>query len=456
MNLIFEYGVAVFSVLCYIVLLNGICGWVGFGIWSCLKRIWERKGQYKVLYGCLKIVILLFVIPLGWLMISSRNWLIGTNVTYNGYPWVNTQIAAVLTGIFALWLLGAAKNFREYVLEKRYLRRLEGMGYILAEQEGGRDQSFPKVYLCPGIYSPMISGIFRKKLYLPQREYTPYAKEIIMEHELTHLRNHDLLFKNLCAVITVLYWFCPWVKCIFREYDCWSEEICDMELCIGKNARWSAKEYYSVIFSEIEHGSARKLKSCSALFENQNTIEWRIKAMKHFYSVPKRNRWSSIILACVFVLSCPVTAFAAGNVLEEGLENTYENTMTYVEEEPQIKISDSADEKTGQIEKDENVIQVEADVTRGYAGYSPVLEKGEKFVATNLSLKKGDQITLWVEMKSGAGPVDIGLIKDGSTRYVSLKESGSHTFKIDKDGIYDVYVKNQGDVTAELEFGYHY
>lgn len=74
--------------------------------------------------------------------------------------------------------------------------------------------------------------------------------------------------------------------------------------------------------------------------------------MKHFYSVPKRNRWSSIILACVFVLSCPVTAFAAGNVLEEGLENAYENTMTYVEEEPQIKISDSADEKTGQIEKE--------------------------------------------------------------------------------------------------------
>lgn len=456
MNLIFEYGVTVFSVLCYIVLLNGICGWAGFGIWSCLKRIWERKGQYKILYGCLKIVILLFVIPSGWLMISSRNWLIGTNVTYNGYPWVNTQIAAVLTGIFALWLLGAAKNFREYVLEKRYLRRLEGMGYILAEQEGGRDQSFPKIYLCPGIYSPMISGIFRKKLYFPQREYTSYAKEIIMEHELTHLRNHDLLFKNLCAVITVLYWFCPWVKYIFREYDCWSEEICDMELCIGKNARWSAKEYYSVIFSEIEHGSARKLKSCSALFENQNTIEWRIKAMKHFYSVPKRNRWSSIILACVFVLSCPVTAFAAGNVAERGLDNIYRFTISETREPITMEGFSTSREIVEELDENNNTVVTPHSVTRGAGTYTWTMPKGQRRIVNNISLKEGDQVNMRVKITSGEGPVDMGMIRDTSKRYISVMKDESYIFKIDKSGVYSFYVENKssGEVTVEYTYSF--
>lgn len=54
MNWIFEYGVLVFSVLCYMVILNGICGWIGFGLWRCVKKIWEDSGQYELLYDCLK------------------------------------------------------------------------------------------------------------------------------------------------------------------------------------------------------------------------------------------------------------------------------------------------------------------------------------------------------------------------------------------------------------------
>lgn len=96
MNWIFEYGVSAFSVLCYIVFLNGICGWIGFGIWSCLKRVWERNGQYRILYYCLKMVILLFILPLGWIMIVARNQMLGTNITYNWYPWANSKMAVFL------------------------------------------------------------------------------------------------------------------------------------------------------------------------------------------------------------------------------------------------------------------------------------------------------------------------------------------------------------------------
>ena len=135
MSWIFKYGVSAFSVLCYIVILNGICGWIGFGIWSCLKRIWERNGQYEILYYCLKIVILLFILPLGWIMIVSRNQMLGSNITYNWYPWANSKMAVFLTSVFVIWFLGASKNFMEYAFEKKYLRQLEGMGELLTEQE---------------------------------------------------------------------------------------------------------------------------------------------------------------------------------------------------------------------------------------------------------------------------------------------------------------------------------
>jgi len=458
MNWIFEYGVLVFSVLCYMVILNGICGWIGFGIWRCVKKIWEDSGQYELLYDCLKFVILLFIIPIGWGIISARSKMLGSNVTYNGYPWVNPKMAYILTGVSAFWFLGAVKNFREYILEKKYLRQLESMAHTLtgSEEKEMNVKGFSAVYICSNIYSPMVSGIFGKKLYLPEQEYTDYAKEVIIEHELMHLRHWDLFFKNLCAVITILYWFCPWVKIIFAEYDCWSEEMCDLSLCLGEGARWTARKYYSVILAEAENSGARKMKRCSALFENKNTVEWRVKAMKHYHDVGKRKKRLSGALAGALILSSPLTAFASGNAVETGLRNMYETTMTYVAEEAQTKSYDSSSEKIRQLGENEKIIRLEANMARGYAGYSPVLKKGESFAVTKISLKKGEQITVWVEIKSGSGPVDIGLIKGGTVRYVAVEKSGNHTFEIDTDGRYDVYVKNQNGGEVKLEFGYHY
>ena len=451
MSWIFEYGVSAFSVLCYIVFLNGICGWIGFGIWNCLKRIWEQNGQYKILYYCLKIVILLFILPLGWIMIASRNRMLGTNITYNWYPWVNPQIAVILTGIFVIWLIGASTNFREYILEKKYLQRLENMGEIVSVEERISGTLVPMIYVCSGICSPMVAGIIKKKLYLPKREYDILTREIIIEHELTHLRHHDLLYKNICAIVTVVYWFCPWVNYIFKEYDCWSEELCDMELCVGKNAKWMAKDYYSIILKEINGSNISKIKRCSALFESQNTIEWRITRMKHYYEKHKDTKLVSGILAFVLILMCPLTAYASGNVLEAGLRVAYANTMTYIEEDPNV-FSDSTEEIVGELTGDEKIVEVQRqNIERIGESHEWTIEKGVMLVLSSYNLKAGDGVTITVNVTSGNGPINYGIKKGGTIRYMSTMKHDTHDFIIDKGGIYQIFVENKGNATIKVD-----
>lgn len=458
MNWIFEYGVLVFSVLCYMVILNGICGWIGFGIWRCIKKIWEDNGQYELLYDCLKFVILLFIIPIGWGIISARSKMLGSNITYNGYPWVNPKMAYILTGVSAFWLLGAAKNFREYILEKKYLRQLESMAHTLTgpEEKEMNSKGFSAVYICSNIYSPMVSGIFRKKLYLPEQEYTDYAKEVIVEHELMHLRHRDLFFKNLCAVITILYWFCPWVKIIFVEYDCWSEEMCDLSLCLGEGARWTAREYYSVILAEAEYSGARKMKRCSALFENKNTVEWRVKAMKHYHDVGKRKKWLSGVLAGAFILSSPLTAFASGNAVELGLGNIYDTTMVEVKEQSDMEAFNSSQEIIEKADINENTIKVSHSIARGAATYTWTIEKGGRYTVNNISLKSGDQVNMRVKITSGSGPVDMGVIKGSTKRYIAVMKDESHIFKIDKNGLHNFYVENKSSGAVTIEYTYSF
>lgn len=458
MSWIFKYGVSAFSVLCYIVILNGICGWIGFGIWNCLKRIWERNGQYEILYYCLKIVILLFILPLGWIMIVSRNQMLGSNITYNWYPWTNSKMAVFLTSVFVIWFLGASKNFMEYAFEKKYLRQLEGMGELLTEQEKAKlvNNSLSAVYICSDIYSPMVSGVFRKKLYLPQNDYDAFTLDVIIEHELTHLRHHDLLYKNMCALITIIYWFCPWVQIIFKEYDCWSEELCDMELCIGKNAKWTAKEYYSVIFTEIKKCKERKLKRCAALFEDQNTVEWRLKTMKYYHNVKSRKKWLCGALVCIFLFSCPATALASGNGVETGLNNIYNSTITEIEEPLTMDGFNTSPEITEELDENSNTVVISRPLTRGASTYTWTIKKGQRYVVNNISLKEGDQVNMRVKITSGTGPADMGIIRDTSKRYVSVMKDESHIFKIDKKGLYNFFVENKGPGEITVEYTYSF
>lgn len=123
MEWIFESGAGIFSILCYVVFLNGICGWIGFEIWCGLKRIWKKNGQYEWLYVCLKMVVLLFVFPVSWILIRSTSKMIDSQIVYNGYPWVNPRITVVLIGLFLVWLVGAAKKFCNFFSEKKWLRQ---------------------------------------------------------------------------------------------------------------------------------------------------------------------------------------------------------------------------------------------------------------------------------------------------------------------------------------------
>ena len=451
MEWIFESGAGIFSILCYVVFLNGICGWIGFEIWCGLKRIWKKNGQYEWLYICLKIVILLFVLPVSWILIRSTSKKIGSQIVYNWYPWVNPKITIVLTGLFLIWLVGAAKILCDFFSEKKWLRQLEQVGSPLSNEERERlgNSQISDIYICVGIYSPMISGLKRKKLYLPAISYDPATMEIILAHEVTHLRHHDLLYKHICVMITIVYWFCPWAKLIFNAYNCWSEEICDIELCMGKQAKWTAKEYYSVIFAEIEKRQASQIKMGASLFEEKNTLEWRIKAMKHYHEMKKKGRYLCGALAFVFIISCSLTVMAVSSCAKTGLDIIYDATLTEIEE----PISMYGFSRSKEIHK-EPLFPITTTVSGAVCTW--MMENGERYQINNIFLNESDRVNMCVKITSGSGPVNMGIVQNDLKRYNSVHEEESSIFEIKEKGIYGFYVENKGKDKVTVEYTYSF
>ncbi len=82
------------------------------------------------------------------------------------------------------------------------------------------------IYLCPGLSSPMVQGVFRSKILLPQ-EYSPEVLEYILLHEQAHIRRRDNLWRLLGIASACLHWFNPLSWLFLKEFLSSLELACD-------------------------------------------------------------------------------------------------------------------------------------------------------------------------------------------------------------------------------------
>ena len=142
-------------------------------------------------------------------------------------------LGGVLT---ALWALGVAGmllwHLTGLVRFRRYVRR---WAVPLSSPEGlaQRDRLCAQlhirrpvpVFLCPGVDSPMLAGLFRPVILLPQQPPQGEALWFALRHELQHYRRHDIPYKAVLLLANCVHWFNPLVWILRGAADR------DMELC---------------------------------------------------------------------------------------------------------------------------------------------------------------------------------------------------------------------------------
>lgn len=126
----------------------------------------------------------------------------------------------------------------------RYLRFVRGLARLSAPVEGEREALWqevcaqagvaraPRLRVCPGLAGPVMTGLVRPVLYLP--EEMPLARlELALRHEAAHLSRGDLWTKALVRWCCRLHWFDP--LCAFHAAR-WSracEYACDAKAADG-------------------------------------------------------------------------------------------------------------------------------------------------------------------------------------------------------------------------------
>lgn len=149
-----------------------------------------------------------------------------------------TQIPSLYQMLAVVWL-AAAVLYGLYKLLGSYIVQRELKRWSMPVPDKSLEMNYqklcrkmkvsrpPKLWMNAKVTTPLLTGLLRPRIYLPSDRYTWKELELLLSHELSHYRHHDLWYKLLLQLVCIVYWFNPLLHWMRREADQDLEFLCD-------------------------------------------------------------------------------------------------------------------------------------------------------------------------------------------------------------------------------------
>ena len=168
------------------------------------------------------------------------------------------------------------------------------------------------------INTPMLMGVFHPVIVVPRLAYTAngMGREFcsILDHELTHYKRHDIVYKWLIVIVTSLHWFNPLVYLIRREIGNACELSCD-EAVIKNLSISERKEYGNTLLALASKRRIPVGVMATTLCEGKKQLKGRLISIMNY----KKKTHAAVAL--MVVLTLLLTGCAAGIAAFTGSAN---------------------------------------------------------------------------------------------------------------------------------------
>ena len=214
----------------------------------------------------------------------------------------------------AVWLLGFcvllfrfARQYRKAIRSvEHYAEPWDERTNTLLKQVQQQTRRTIKVqgYIATSVESAFGIGVIRKRIILPNKDYTEAELRYVLLHEYTHFLNHDTVVKLLVTLFCIIFWWNPVVYLLQKDLEQDLEIKCDLSvartLCSKERA-----EYLRTILALMKQ-SDRKHRipfAAAALFRTDAdaAIKERFETVMA-YSANRRNRVASAVFTSVFTV----------------------------------------------------------------------------------------------------------------------------------------------------------
>ncbi len=185
-----------------------------------------------------------------------------------------------------VWLAGASGflcfHLIQHLLFTRTLRRwrlrcanTDYDAVMKAELDATGIRQPIRLYICPGVSSPMLTGVAKPAIYLPDESLALDELSLVIRHELTHYRRRDLLVKAALMFCRAVHWFNPVMLPLSRWFCYCQEASCDSH--VTQNASAEERRFYSETIIRVIRRQARvRTHFCTSFYGGKNGMKRRI------------------------------------------------------------------------------------------------------------------------------------------------------------------------------------
>ncbi|GMQ58169.1 hypothetical protein AN1V17_25640 [Vallitalea sediminicola] len=225
--------------------------------------------------------------------------------------------------IIYIWMLGViivlTKNIISYIRFLRYLKKSnkhveDNEKRILVNLMNGMD--YVRLLRNSHVATPMLIGIIRPCIIIPDDEYTEIQLRNILLHETTHLKHFDIWVKWLTMIVTSIHWFNPLMHFIKREINNTCELACD-EAVIKNLSNKEKQAYGDTLISVIaEHKYSTSVLQATMCEEKKSLKERLISIMKY-----NKKSKIAIIFSAILIVAVILGALFLGTGLVTGKDS---------------------------------------------------------------------------------------------------------------------------------------
>lgn len=269
-----------------------------------------------------------------------------------------------------IWVLGALGSLGYRLIG--YFRFVRHICHIGEPMELDGMPKRLRVCKTSAAVSPMVMGMIRPVLILPETALIESRLPYVLRHELVHYRRGDIVWRWLAVLATSIHWFNPMVYVAAAQMQEACEISCDW--CVVRSMEQAKRDdYMRVILELLAEAMAKKQILTTQMASEKKQLQRRFTMIRNQKPVGMKKLLLSVCVGTALLGA----AWLTGCTLRE----------TYVTKEPAVETAD----EIGGLAEDGSLLFVGVD-DRGSADTIFTYEMSEEGKATILSIPR-DTIT---------------------------------------------------------------
>ncbi len=234
----------------------------------------------------------------------------------------------------AIWIFGAflllAVRAGGYIVAKKKLDKTL-IPYEIDISESlrklGLDENVP-VYCSDMVTTPVLSGIFRPTVIIPENSQEDVHLQVAIHHELVHFKRYDVVFKLMLFIVTCIYWYNPFVWLMSKMALEDIELSCDESIYKKMNSQ--GKNIYGESILKFAANRKNELLCATSFSDNKQTVATRIK---HIFDENRKRRGAPAlaVVIAVIVISGVLVTFTGKTNTAESIKTVPEQAQNFID-----------------------------------------------------------------------------------------------------------------------------